>query len=481
MQGPSPTKPFVDALNSPKLDSSDYILIAMRILSEKLGATINADIAKIQQDYIKSNYAEAMLKIKALCEKHKADIKDDKLITLLIDKRLTVLDNPMENQSRRYFETKYSKAVWESQEQPSFSALEKLSALMKEKLNEKENVQVKEQEKATQLQAGLPAKVTDIKLAAKVIGDMRAFGEIHSQISGVESQLRQPKESIAHTKDRGGKRIDDKKDKLLSMNPGIVKASSPMPVNERLDASASNRLPDMFDIDKPKGGYSSQRKDVPFVNSVSGTTFTLASVLKSYIAKYKEDPHLEADVNNLVKAFVSYTNSNGFHSLGEMLDVLKDPAVQQVFKDANIKLNEDFLSAPKLKTVMDRSADYGKQIRLQQWVNASIPQTGQGPILLAQARSKTLIQSKPPQTIPFILISNGVKEDAPTVMDVTSAVEKIKDSRGPMVAKTALDDFIKYAEQKLPKMDITDLKKLKVDAPMVPPKPPDVQKPSKHL
>jgi hypothetical protein len=125
-------------------------------------------------------------------------------------------------------------------------------------------------------------------------------------------------------------------------------------------------------MDEKHPGYSAARAIEPYVNSISGTTYRLVAILKIYMEKNANDPDLEMDVKNIVKAFVGFTCKKGYHSLIEIVDALNDPGVQKLFEERNIKLNTNFLTDNTLKAVFDESASYSKNINLQRGVNEEI-------------------------------------------------------------------------------------------------------------
>ena len=134
---------------------------------------------------------------------------------------------------------------------------------------------------------------------------------------------------------------------------------------------AKNRLVDTFKIDPNKvGGYSKTHKEIPSVNSISGTTYTLAAVLTEFIKKYKNDPDLEKDVNNITQGFLAFTCKSGFHSYGEMLDVLKDKSVKNFFADNNLTLHA--FPESILKNSFEAATAYSTQTNLQHTLNQEI-------------------------------------------------------------------------------------------------------------
>lgn len=374
------TGTYIKALESTQLDSSDYILMATQLLTKLLDNNAIPEILQLQQDYVNNNYQAALYKIMILLDEYAENLGAE-LVAFLKDRLLHLQDNAMEQKSRRYFEVKFCQAIWNSLGESEFSSLEKLSTFMKEK-----NPAVTQD---------VPTKVLDLNLAEKVIGTMRACFFNSEDTYQTEQELRAVNDTIAQLKDRGEKRINDETEKLYSLNPGIVHASSPMPVNERLEKAMTNKVNDLFIIDTENNGYSVFREDVPFVNSISGTVYGIVGGLKSYIECHKEDPNLEHDLNNFIKIWVTFANLKGYHSFAEMLDALNDHVIQNVFKSSNINLNLVFLTGEELSYTIKEAAEYSKKINLQRQYEKEI---ANGPLLLHFVEPKRKVLTLPEKT-----------------------------------------------------------------------------------
>ncbi len=461
---------YTQALESPKLDSSDYILLVTQILTDTLGATARDEIAKIQTDYLNQDYDDAIKKINALCD---AKLTDPALAALIKSKQDTLVDNPLENQSRRFFETKYSQAVWASQEKPEFASLAKLNELMKQKLlaisvapvDPGDDKGLKAQADAKKALASLPDDVKSIADAQRTIAGMRGFGEVSQEIVKTEGELRKDpspeRKNIASTKDRGAPKPKDASDAhgTFSVNPGIVRSTSPVMPADREDTAKKNKVADSWYMNTEKPGYSASRPEVPFVNSISGTAFTLAAVLKAHIEANSDDPNLEHDVNNITKAFVGFTCKEGYHSLAEMVDALNSPSVQKLFEDKNIKLNTSFLTESALTAVVSDGAKYSKDVNLQRGVNTEVTAAA-GKTKRADA---VMVGSPVKIDIPLALQVQGIKGESITGPQVAEAIKKVTAEKGADAGMLALERFVAYAEAKQPKLDISAIKELKAE------------------
>ncbi len=376
----NPLHAYIKALKSPNLDSSDYILLVTHILRETLDSSDKKKFSEIEHDYLNLNYRDAMAKINALCEEGAANKIDPSMLKLIKSRQKDLVDNQMENQSRRFFETRLSQIIWHAQEAAEIASMAKMNIMMREWLNEiiastaTNPNQAKMQQDAKAALANLPINVNSIKEAQRSMAGMRDFGLINQEVLEIDAQIRSSKDSIYNTKDRGAKKPTDQDPEqgAWSANHGMVKSTAPMMPADRLKIPKKDKITDTFYMDEKHPGYSAARTIEPYVNSISGTTYRLAAILKIYMEKHVNDSILAIDVNNIVKAFIGFTCKKGYHSLIEIVDALNDPAVIKLFEDKHIKLNTDFLTDTALTAVFDESSNYSKNINLQRGVNEEI-------------------------------------------------------------------------------------------------------------
>ena len=424
-------KPYLTALQSPEIDTSDYILITTKLIQTLIqeDEAIEKFITVINNSYYKMDYKAALNNIDNLLkyyQQKRAENVDDAVIEIIQRSKLRIIDNPLKNQSRRYFETKLSKTIWDSLTGNEFASLSKLSALYEERL--------------PGMNKKIPMEPKNLHEAAIVIGEMRDFGDSDKELFEEQRKLRKPADSIYQKKDRGGSRIDSKQDPpIYSVNPGIVRASSPMPFDERADKPAINRIPDLYNMDAMKPGYSAASRAVPYVNSVSGTTYTLAAVLIYYIKKYKKDPDLQKDIDNIIKAFVGFTAKQGYHSMSEMMDVLKDPYVLEILQSNHLSLNQDFLPEKELAKVTNAATSYAQTVMLQGALGNEL-RSKVKPLLVAYP-------SRREERYPTLL-EDYLKESKITGPEVYKALMKIKYDEGVEAALDTLEKFQDYSATK---------------------------------
>lgn len=275
-----------------------------------------------------------------ICDKHD-ELKQSKLMNFFRNKSFTFNDDPLQNLSRRFFESILSLKLWTSLSENEFKSIEKLSTIVKE-INPKLNPLM---------------HITSHEDANSIIALLRTSGEVHPDVIAIHDSLRRHS-IISAKKDRGSQR-----EKTFSCNPGILKSFHPC-FSYYKKKSELGRIVDMFNIDEKKHGFSSHNKHVPFVNSVSGTIFTIVSILNLYMKKYQDSQDLAADVNHIIKAFLAFACMNGYHSLAEMFCVLTSSEITKSFEKFSIILD---LSFPEnvVKLSYEESVVYTKKLLLQ--------------------------------------------------------------------------------------------------------------------
>ncbi|KTD55567.1 substrate of the Dot/Icm secretion system [Legionella santicrucis] len=431
---------YIEALKASTVDSADSVLITIRIIEHELGHSQELNLVK--QAFAQNDYKRTFDLIESLINPTLLE-KNEELFALICEKIATAFehDNPHKNWSRRYFDTRLSQELWNIQNANYFSSIEKLASLMIEKNR----------------QFTPSTQVKSLDEAEDVIKLVRDFGEKTHEINTLMGELRSMKTSISNSKDRGPKR--KLSEGLISQNPGIVKSISPMPVDELLTTAMCNKVADVFEIDPSVvRGYSKTNTQVPYVNSVSGTTFVLVAVLTNYIEKYKNDPNLENDTNHIIQAFFSFTCKCGYHSLAEMQDVLNDPAVREIFANNNITIHD--IPQKALDAAIAASCHYATRITLQHKLHEDI---SEGSPSLTHVESND--RSKPSlsffrKSYPTELSIYGVRENKATGPRVTEAIKKIKEEKGNVPALKVAFNFMHWARQKHRHFNTTELKEL---------------------
>ncbi|MEO8402532.1 MAG: DUF2608 domain-containing protein [Gammaproteobacteria bacterium] len=343
---------YTQALRAKQLDWSDYVLLSTKIISEIIGPSSFAQLKIVRICYLKNQKKSAIKELLAICDRH-----NDESLKLIKQKVVTLLDNPLAQESRRYFETRFSHALWRSLKIEEFASLSKLAVLIKEIDPEIE----------------IPVMVTNHEDAELVIDRMEKCE--HDLAIAKKITTLMSSSALYQTKDKNRtKRRIESSHVSLSYNHGVMKSIASNPVDERV-AVLTNRHPDISMIDRNiQRGYSASRTDVPFVNSLSGHTFILVALLEIFVKKYHTNDNqvtLAKDIHHLLKIFVAFTCKRGFHSLAEMFDVLMDPSIKTVLSASGIVINFDF-SESILTSVFEHATNHAKTLCLKRLCHSEI-------------------------------------------------------------------------------------------------------------
>lgn len=326
---------YIRALRLNTLDSSEFILLTAGLL-ENIGlrdSSQQKELQDIKKLYLEQNYKVAIQKLLAICNQN---IFDRNLLTLVQNKSQTLLDRPVTNFSRRYFETEFAQALGnENRAKETYKSVGKISDFIYHETH-----------------VGL-GQVTSQETANRVISQFLRFND------NIEVELKRhsPKYKAKDRSFKEGIRPDSRSETTSSRNKGIMVSSQPNFYDRISETDLKNSVPDRFTIDNNNPGYSSAHPETPMVGSISGTTFTLVALLERYMIKNKADPNLQTDVNNIVKQFIQFYINNGYHSYTEMTDVLKEPHIQQLFKTYNVALELN-LSNSALQVSFNQAREY---------------------------------------------------------------------------------------------------------------------------
>ncbi len=351
---------YSSALNAPNMDNSEFILLVTGFLEKQnIGdARLKEQLSQIRELHLSGNYPAAIQLIKSICQQKNSPIPES-MNQIISAKIPTLKDDPDKDHNRRFFETRFAENLEsEVNSSQSFKSVQKLAQTMKK------------------LGSAVPTQIATLNDSNSVLQRVCQFNDnIELGLKGQSPKYQQ--------KDRAEKKPDAPKkatkENVGSANSGIMKSITPnfydLIVEER--DRKPNRVVDRFKVDTAKQGFSTQHGAVPFVNSISGTTYTLVALLNAYMTENRSDPNLQQDVNNIIKTFMAFYIKNGFHSYGEMVEVLKEPAIQKVFADNNVSVDLKFPDA-----VMNKSykitEDYTKTTCLKKGMMQEIANPPRG-------------------------------------------------------------------------------------------------------
>lgn len=318
---------FEVGLSSNQIDSSEYVLLAVGLIENSLNAeilsAISQELLSIRQDYLATDYKNAIEKIKSLAARFDA-------LSLLRNPPNHFFDHPMRNHSRRYFETVFAEHLQKDIDtNPTYPSVNKLSLFLKT-INDV----------GVEWDCG---EVKNAQDASKVILSFIKYGDNVELELKKKSQHYQKKERIY------------KGDETYSLNPGVM-VSVQSNYADRLTELAYGKVADRYRLDATKPGFSSEHKEIPLVGSVSGSTFTMVAILSWYMQAHQHDPDLQKDINNIVKEFLKEYIQNGYHSYLEMMSVLIEKPIYAVFNQNNI----DVISFPNdlVESAFDATKEY---------------------------------------------------------------------------------------------------------------------------
>ncbi|MCW8472041.1 hypothetical protein OQJ19_15520 [Fluoribacter gormanii] len=93
------------------------------------------------------------------------------------------------------------------------------------------------------------------------------------------------------------------------------------------------------DVEPPQWFWSNNRSRAAYVGSVSGHTCNIVFMLNYYMQENRKDPNLSQDINLFLVQLVAVYAKRGYHGMLEVIDVLHDPVIQEVFKENNVTLD----------------------------------------------------------------------------------------------------------------------------------------------
>ncbi|VVC75525.1 hypothetical protein AQUSIP_08150 [Aquicella siphonis] len=339
----SRVKSCVAALQSPALDSSDYILLVTSILAERLGNQCE-HIRAIKHLYLTHQYHSAKLLITSLCRQH-VKKTNSLLFAEIMNKSSCLHDNPLKNESRRYFEAKAARLLAENMSTQIFSSVGRFGVFILQFI-------------PSGLKITVPQLVGSISSVNEVFSCMRIIADENRELLRQHDAFRATSE-LYGSKDRGGKIAGQSS--LPSLCPGIMRSVSQLPQDDRR-AAETDRIPDLFTLSAKPRGFSSSTPDVPFVNSISGSGYTLIFMLGKYMEQNHGDPALESDVNQILSGWFACSWYHGYHSFNEMMAIFSDPVVSALFKSHDVRINIKTIADSVQDKAFDCAAGYAETL-----------------------------------------------------------------------------------------------------------------------
>jgi hypothetical protein len=333
------------------IDTSELILlmtgliqseIALKQKHTKMPSEMEAHLNKMYQHYLKNTYLDALSETSHFFEKY-SQYFDNSLKKLLLDNLLNHIDvDPQKNDVRRFFENRLSQFYY--------------------------GMIVQNKEMCPTGILGQNADKLEV-IEDKISNFLRAYTkDKNPEIFQLADTLMTKSPNFRHRKKHRKYAFDDQ---AYSSNLGVLKSTSPNYTDEVNLNSAMNRNPDKTSINKDTSGFSDDQTPALLISGLSGHTFFLIAVLDHYMRQHHQDPHLENDINNFIKAYIAIYISRGYHGLDEITAVLEGEPVKDLFKHHRVKLNYDFPDIVLQNAIKD-TQEYAKTICLRRALQASL-------------------------------------------------------------------------------------------------------------
>lgn len=393
---------YIQALSYSELDSSAFILIVSNLITTAIkdDQNVQREIEEVYRSYIYHNYDEAIAKLTVILENNKDKISKD--LHAQIDAAKSVIainDKSEKDTTRRAFDTFVSYSIYADLEKRLPEVTLVVSEFAKHMATRMPNVVntapdltlVDDKGKLIDAEYLKPIDVNNIQELDDV---KKVLGIVRFVVSASHKAEQRPREggidfikvgqaleegTVYKNKDRGEKKIDHVKYKssvgqqpvTLSSAPGILKARDPLPVEWTTSEVGKDKPVDIREIDlSVRDGFSATKSNIPFTNSISGTTYEFCAVMIDFLKEQKKAGKdintLQQNAQILTEAFLSFTCERGYHSLGEMIPVLRSKNVLAEFNELGIKPPELTINDHYKAKNMFQVADYAKNLALRQ-------------------------------------------------------------------------------------------------------------------
>jgi hypothetical protein len=359
----------ISLFDSNEMDTSDFIItLTYVVMKQQLKNPFSPFLLEeAMQYYLLNDYEKAFSKLAQIVFldsgfKYCA-ITKEQVRTKLAD--TFIKDDPTLNLSRRYFETQLANKVWVDSMPGSLHGFECIRVFMQE-INERELG-------GGRNSVNLPPRIeseTDVKsllVGMRDLVDRTAFldresCELKASITIYKSKTRERKPTLGPQ---------------VSSNPGILKATHPVPLDDLVEEE-QNKVVDMFTVAfsvvlakrwveplhfspvSGGGSYAQARPTVPFVNSISGTMRDIVVLISKFIEARIDSfskQTLQSVADDILKVYLAFAVKSGFHSMGELLDILREPQVRDLSAQHGIVYRVE-LDTELIKNVVVKSADY---------------------------------------------------------------------------------------------------------------------------
>lgn len=344
------TRKNLHRLSTNHMDYSQYIFFALEVICQYMSSQSEIELrSSINLQYFLSNYDSCVRLIITAAAKHTPTNVQKILITAVEQ----ASSDPQRAYSRRYYDHCYSLHLKDVINGSHHSSLDRFAHV---------------------IAAASPKHLTacqgnckDYNSIVEIFKASRTVGDESADILRDQDDLRS-KSPLYAEKDRGPKKTVI----CCSAHCSVFTAHQPLPRDlvEDNPEIETNRIADAFTIKGEtdvRHGFSRNHANTPFVNSVSGSMYTLMIWLQRFINHYEQTiSHdcIQRDINNIITTFCVVALQQGYHSMHELLVVLDQPEVIELFKTRGYDISAQVVFNHDLATnAMRNTLKYSDQLR----------------------------------------------------------------------------------------------------------------------
>ncbi|HHL3492741.1 TPA: Dot/Icm T4SS effector Ceg14/sidL [Legionella pneumophila] len=343
-----------------KTDISEFLILTISLFSSlKIGD--KGFLQELSTDYLFVRYDDCLHKImEKLKEKKVIEQLGQREVQKIMEASTNLKPfNPMRNDPRRFFETRLAQYINGLSHSEKTLEIDLTKECMEPEDEELRDNTLKACNKILQFFLGDCGRVDTpremeqkICIFANGYKDTSKFTKKEVEfITGVlhHAEAHKGRDRVGRKESTGIKerKFETDSEKVGSdvwnCGGGVMKGCSPVFYDAQREPMR-NMLVDSSTVapnneDGKQWFWNNSRQYSSYVGSISGHTCNIVGMLTKYMAEYKEDPDLQSDINLFLIQVIGVYAKRGFHAMLEVIDVLHDPYVQDIFKEYGVKVN----------------------------------------------------------------------------------------------------------------------------------------------
>ncbi|HIG0327944.1 TPA: Dot/Icm T4SS effector Ceg14/sidL [Legionella pneumophila] len=343
-----------------KTDISEFLILTISLFSSlKIGD--KGFLQELSTDYLFVRYDDCLHKImEKLKEKKVIEQLGQREVQKIMEASTNLKPfNPMRNDPRRFFETRLAQYINGLSHSEKTLEIDLTKECMEPEDEELRDNTLKACNKILQFFLGDCGRVDTpremeqkICIFANGYKDTSKFTKKEVEfITGVlhHAEAHKGRDRVGRKESTGIKerKFETDSEKVGSdvwnCGGGVMKGCSPVFYDAQREPMR-NMLVDSSTVapnneDGKQWFWNNSRQYSSYVGSISGHTCNIVGMLTKYMAEYKEDPDLQSDINLFLIQVIGVYAKRGFHAMLEVIDVLHDPYVQNIFKEYGVKVN----------------------------------------------------------------------------------------------------------------------------------------------